>query len=86
MNGHEHYVEAARLMEYVEDGALQDGVRLSVEATNEITARAQVHATLALAAAAVTPALLAMCGDSDRITDWGKAIGWNTATQEGGQR
>lgn len=86
MKGHEHYLEAARLMEYVEDGALQDGIRLSVDAANEITARAQVHATLALAAVTVMPALLAMCGDSDRVTDWGAAIGWNTATQEGGQR
>ena len=51
MTGPEHYREAEYLLTYIKDGALQEGVLLSEEAERSIAARAQVHATLALAAA-----------------------------------
>lgn len=51
MNGPEHYREAERLLAYIEDGALQEGVVLPTDAETSIAIRAQAHATLALAAA-----------------------------------
>lgn len=49
--GPEHYSRAEYLLTYVDDGALREGVILDEDDIFEITARAQVHATLALAAA-----------------------------------
>jgi hypothetical protein len=46
MNGHEHYAEAERLLAQVDDGAAD---------WEPIVAAAQVHATLALAAATAVP-------------------------------
>lgn len=39
---------------------------------------AQVHATLALAAAQAMPTVYTACGDSTAVTDFGAAIGWDT--------
>lgn len=47
--GPEHYREAERLLDYIDDGALQDGIRLDAAAATEIATRAQAHATLATA-------------------------------------
>ncbi|GLZ34858.1 hypothetical protein Lesp02_70450 [Lentzea sp. NBRC 105346] len=51
MTGPEHYREAEQLLAYIEDGAYRDRMHLSEAAEHSIAARAQVHATLALAAA-----------------------------------
>lgn len=76
MNGPQHYREAEKLLAYVNDGALQDGVFLSNKDIREITARAQVHATLAQTAAAV----LAAAAAAEEITaaelvEWDRTVG-----------
>jgi predicted HicB family RNase H-like nuclease len=63
MNGPEHYREAERLLEQAEIDA-RDPMRKYQEDANVIAA-AQVHATLALAAATAYPAVKDWCGDED---------------------
>lgn len=74
MTGPEHYREAERLAAEVFHPNI-----IGTQLANRMLDAAQVHATLAHAAATAQAAVLSMCGDSDRITDWGNAIGWNTA-------
>lgn len=90
MNGHEHYLEAERLLKscqspgerHPDDAeeypALEDGVN----SIGNALAAAQVHATLALAAATAMPDVSRFMGDSVRVTDWGHAIGWKAAQPE----
>ncbi|GAB2964120.1 hypothetical protein [Saccharothrix stipae] len=74
MNGAEHYREAERLI---------NGAKDAPGAYVHTIALAQVHATLALAAAQAAGPLMEMCGDSNRITEWGEAIGWDDAPERG---
>lgn len=84
MNGHKHYRAAEKLLSAASfqnaDGtpATSDGQLVDPVAHASLVARAQVHATLALAAAQAMPTVASFCGDSTRITDWGAAIGWDT--------
>jgi hypothetical protein len=73
--GAEHYRRAEELVSDIEDS---DGTVDFGDGGEAYVAAAQVHATLALAAATASPLVHQMCGDSDRTTDWGNAIGWNT--------
>ncbi|GAA1030741.1 MULTISPECIES: hypothetical protein [Amycolatopsis] len=79
MNGPDHYREAEQLLGYIEDGALRDGVRLDEMAALSIATRAQVHATLALAAAQAMPTVARLMGVDDQITAFGRAIGWGSS-------
>lgn len=76
MKGHEHYLEAARLAQEAARHITEHPADICIAEVS--AACAQAHATLALAAAQAMPALLDMCGDSNRVTDWGDAIGWDT--------
>ncbi|MBP2331271.1 hypothetical protein JOF56_011656 [Kibdelosporangium banguiense] len=76
MTGPEHYQRA----EYWADTAEQAKKNNSSDVA-ELVGLAQVHATLALAAATASPLVHKMCGDSSRTTDWGYAIGWDTAPE-----
>lgn len=97
MTGPEHYRMAQQLLTghaaydiYLD----KDGNRVRVGTsppTPEAVARAQVHATLALAAASAMPTVSkymghvdpASGGDSQEITAWGHTIGWSTAVDAG---
>lgn len=74
MEGAEHYREAELLLAGVDP----HGKPRRLAPTAEEIARAQVHATLALAAAQIAPLIHQMCGDSNRVTDWGRVINWDT--------
>ncbi len=64
MDGPSHYREAERLVD--------EGERTC---NPHVTARAQVHATLALAAAAAFPAITAWLGEEQRGgREWTKAV------------
>lgn len=77
MKGPEHYREAERLLDYIKDGALQDGVRdLGEDAEQSIATRALAHATLAAAAAHALPTVIEFMGDSPLVAEWGRATGW----------
>lgn len=73
-SGPDHYKRAEELLAEItrDDGSVDFG-----DGGEAYVAAAQVHATLALAAATAQAAVLSMCGDSNRITDWGNAIGWD---------
>ncbi len=69
MTGPEHYLEAERLLGAVEK--TPDGWGEGAEYCRQELAAAQVHATLALAAAAALPAILAYWGeDSGTPREW----------------
>lgn len=65
MTGPQHYLEAERLLEQAEVDA-RDPMRKCAEDANAIAA-AQVHATLALAAATALPAVKRYYGDDTDI-------------------
>ena len=72
MNGPAHYREAERLLEQAEIDA-RDPMRKYAEDANVIAA-AQVHATLALAAATAYPAIRDYCGDdTNESREWAGA-------------
>lgn len=75
MEGAEHYREAELLLSGVDP---HGGRR---EVTKQDIARAHVHATLALAAAQVSPLVRQMMGDSERLTEWGRVINWTPAAR-----
>ncbi len=89
MKGHEHYLEAERLIEradaWLEHAALENGEADAVAGFHMAMAHAQVHATLALAAATAMPDVSRFMGDSDRVTDWGHAVGWTDRDQTKGE-
>lgn len=82
--GPEHYAEAQRLVNLAYTAApmfegevlpaitIADGTRIA-----NILAAAQVHATLALAAASSMPILHRMMGDAKEVTHWANAVGWD---------
>lgn len=72
MEGAEHYREAELLLAGVDP----HGKPRRLAPTAEEIARAQVHATLALAAAQIAPLVHQMMGDSPRVTEWGRVINW----------
>lgn len=88
MNGAEHYRAAQKLLSQASHSHSKEdlwprnpvnGADLDPVLHASLIARAQVHATLALAAASAMPAVLQMMGDDQEVTEWGKAIGWATA-------
>lgn len=78
MTGPEHYREAERLISEMPAGLPHEDIAMLHHA-------AQVHATLANAAAAALPTVTRYMGDSPLITEWGQATGW-TPAEEGGQQ
>lgn len=62
MTGPEHYEEAESLLAFIKDDAYRAGFRLDEQAELSIAARAQAHATLALAAAHQAPTAEILCG------------------------
>lgn len=72
MTGAEHFAKAEQLLSEVDPYETDRG-------SDTTLAAAQVHATLALAAANAMPSVTAMCGDDDQITEWAKTIGWDLA-------
>lgn len=76
MTGPEHYKAAERLL------AESDNFLPEDQQGCVYLAAAQVHATLALAAATAMPTVTRMMGDHDEITEWGRAIGWTTPREE----
>lgn len=81
MNGSKHYIEAERLLS---DASFVDrhghpvsrqGNLLQPGEHAALIARAQIHATLALAAATALPTVAHFAGDNTEVTAWGKAIG-----------
>ena len=78
MTGPEHYAEAERLIAQAEIDAY-DPMRKYAEDAN-IIAIAQVHATLALAAATAYPAVKDYYGDEPAT--WAESRGWAGATQQ----
>lgn len=71
MNGTEHYQEAERLLEYA---TTPPDERDFTARSAELIAAAQVHATLALAAATALRTTDKYIGDSQEITDWGHIV------------
>lgn len=86
LTGPEHYREADRLLsdasftDFHGNPVDRNGNLRMPGALEFLIARAKVHATLAQAAANVLPVVTQMCGDSNRVTAWAKAIG---ATDDG---
>lgn len=81
MSGPQHYREAERLLagaQNVMDVAPVDGLTRT-----ECAALAQVHATLALAAATAARLADRYIGDSDHINDWRAATGNPVAAHTG---
>lgn len=76
MTGPEHYLEAARLLADADDADLPLN-DLGVAHWSLIIARAQVHATLALAAGTADQLLLALT----ETEDGPDLAGWETARQ-----
>lgn len=79
MNGPEHYREAERLLtEFVHLCAKQrsGGDSLAVHDAIAMIQLAQVHATLAHAAAAAWPVVDRYKGDGPLTNEWSDAIGW----------
>lgn len=74
MNGPEHYREGEKQLQDAKDQA-SDGFHDEAAVTAQL---AIAHFAAAQAAAQAQDAVLAMCGDSTRVTDWGDAIGWDT--------
>lgn len=80
MRGPEHYAEAERLAQradaLLELAATQHGEESAVAGFHMAMAHAQVHATLAAAAAQALPTVIEFMGDSPLVTEWGRATGW----------
>ena len=66
MTGPEHYKEAERLIDLADEGAAD---------WQPLAAEAQVHATLALAAATATSFMLQLPISSDISKPWAQAVG-----------
>lgn len=80
VNGPEHFAEAQRLLALVERSAGEpDG--LPTSQANYCMARAQVHATLALAAATVQDKIDAYTGSDEDVQGWAEV----TAPASGGE-
>ncbi len=84
MNGAEHYCAAERLVESADEWLDADyGWKGQLSAEERIARRdsdlaaAQVHATLAAAAAAAWPVVDRYKGDSALTNAWSSAIGWD---------
>jgi hypothetical protein len=74
MTGPEHYREAERLAKQANHWTYGDGGDPVVGAA--LAAEAQVHATLALAAAAAEAGGLVTAGDiTGELSPWGRALG-----------
>ncbi|MFC1418556.1 hypothetical protein [Streptacidiphilus cavernicola] len=71
MNGHEHYAEAERLLAIAERGST-GMTDLTTDEISRMTAGAQVHAILALAAATALPTQRMLITDS--LQGWFKAV------------
>jgi hypothetical protein len=83
MTGPEHYAEAERLLEETGHEFEIDERRLPVfmDQVQAMMARAQVHATLALAAAtALAGVTLQLPASSNLATEWNKTIGFPEVT------
>lgn len=86
MSGPEHFREAESLLGYVYCGADRDGAPLADHEVPTILARAQIHATLAQAAATAMETVSQFMGlvrpdslgDDEVITQWAKVTGWST--------
>lgn len=76
MTGPEHYAEAERLVAGATVGDGSPFVELVEAAT---VAAAQVHATLALAAAQALLPVAQFMGDDPQVTEWARAIGHQQA-------
>lgn len=92
MTGPEHYREAERLIERADEWLDADyGWMASMPTTERLERRAsdlasaQVHATLALAAASALPALRHIVGH-DEIAGWSAALGLHTWHDPEGER
>lgn len=93
MTGPEHYREAERLLLSCQligaddhDPATYPAIEDGVDSDSNGLRAAQVHATLALAAATAMPTVSHYMGivdpnsggDDQQVTEWGRAIGWTT--------
>lgn len=80
MNGIEHYQEAERLLDKVQNAEKllasvpADQVKHIPTAIPILIAAAQAHATLALAAATALRTTHHYVGDSQEVTDWGRIV------------
>ena len=73
MRGSDHYREAEKLLATAQQHITEDPRDMRIA---EVSAyAAQVHATLAQAAAAALPVVTQFMSDSDEITQWGRATG-----------
>lgn len=71
MNGPQHYREAEKILDLAEESHLDYGNEWYANAVGA----AQVHATLALAAATAAPAVKDWLGDESRLgRDWTEVI------------
>lgn len=82
MTGPEHYQDAEYLLDFIENGALREGVELTPAEEQVLATRAQAHATLAHAAATARIAVDRYIGDDHDITAWARVTG---ALQRGGE-
>lgn len=84
MKGADHYVQAEQCMSdatFHADGkpdrpVHRDGSPMTLDERVFLMHRAQIHATLALAAAQALPTVEKYMGDSTAVTDWGHALSW----------
>jgi hypothetical protein len=89
MNGPEHYRAAEHLLSDASftdsygNPVRRDGTLMNPGEHASLTSKAQVHATLALAAAAALQAALPLIGDDQQVSDWCKAIGTTVDTNQG---
>lgn len=89
MEGAEHYREAEDLLSNASfshgitgSPMTREGREMTESTRVSMVLRAQVHATLALAAAQVAPLVHQQMGDSDRITGWARVINWEPAKRK----
>lgn len=89
MNGPEHYREAQRLLSNASftrgntnEPCTRDGMLLTHQQHDALIARAQVHATLALAAAQSMTVVQHFMGDSTTVTEWAHATGYKAEGAE----
>lgn len=90
MNGPDHYRDAERLAENAAEWLDGDTPGMTGFSVQECRTRgtlnlaaAQVHATLALAAATALQAALPLVGDDQQVTEWCGAIGATLDTNQG---
>lgn len=88
MKGPEHYAEAQRLLSdasfshgITREPCTRDGRSMTRDQHAALIARAQVHATLAAAAAQALPTVIKFMGDSPLVTEWGRMTGWIVAAE-----